>query len=119
MRDSLDPHSLTQPPPQECGVLGGVLGSDVDMVSFGPNIFGAHSPGGRRSNAARRNGWNLALRRVTTAASLKLTAHLLPPTLLPTSALCAPPPAERLEVSTVQPFWDATLSLLGELAKRR
>ncbi|KAI8466904.1 MAG: aminoacyl-histidine dipeptidase [Monoraphidium minutum] len=55
----------------ECGVLGGVLGGDVDMISFGPNIFGAHSP------------------------------------------------AERLEVATVQPFWEATLELLGELAKRR
>jgi dipeptidase D len=52
-------------------VLGSVLGGDVDMVSYGPNIFGAHSP------------------------------------------------AERLEVATVQPFWEATLTLLGELANRR
>lgn len=55
----------------ECGVLGGALGGDVDMVSFGPNIFGAHSP------------------------------------------------AERLEVATMEPFWEATRALLGELAKRR
>ena len=26
----------------ECGVLGAVLGGDVDMVSFGPTILGAH-----------------------------------------------------------------------------
>lgn len=55
----------------ECGVLGSVLGGDVDMVSFGPTILGAHSP------------------------------------------------SERLEVSTVQPFWEATLMLLAELAKKR
>lgn len=32
---------------QECGVLGSVLGGDVEMVSYGPTILGAHSPGKR------------------------------------------------------------------------
>jgi len=55
----------------ECGVLGSVLGRDVEMISYGPTILGAHSP------------------------------------------------QERLELSTVEPFWQATLNLLAELAKRR
>lgn len=42
-----EPHVTAIHAGLECGVLGGVLGGQVDMVSFGPTILGAHSPAER------------------------------------------------------------------------
>lgn len=53
----------------ECGVLQEKMAGDVDMVSYGPTITGAHSPD------------------------------------------------ERLQLDTVPPFWDVTLSVMERLAE--
>lgn len=121
----------------ECGVLGAVLGGDVDMVSYGPTILGAHSPGGwLRAGGGAWVGRAAALagalpkdfttgradpRRSPPHPCCRCTMRPVPPPLTPASPPCAPcrPAAERLEVATVQPFWDATLEMLAELAQRR
>jgi hypothetical protein len=102
-------------------VLGSVLGGGVDMVSFGPTILGAHSPGEPPLAPACLRHQPQAVPRAPPSLQGALavwrapTAPHSPPQLLQPS----PPPAERLEVSTVAPFWEATLALLAELAKRR
>lgn len=42
----------------ECGILKGLY-PEIDMVSFGPNILGAHSPDERASISSTRKFWQL------------------------------------------------------------
>jgi dipeptidase D len=45
----------------ECGILGAHL-SRMDMISFGPNIYGAHSPDERVQISSVNKFWNYLLR---------------------------------------------------------
>ncbi|WP_316811729.1 aminoacyl-histidine dipeptidase [Pedobacter heparinus] len=45
----------------ECGILGAHL-SDMDMISFGPNIHGAHSPDERVQISSVNKFWNYLLK---------------------------------------------------------
>lgn len=57
---------LFQEPPQvtaihaglECGIIGRQIGDDMDMISIGPNIQGAHSPDERIEIASVEKIWN-------------------------------------------------------------
>jgi dipeptidase D len=42
----------------ECGIIGGIF-PELDMVSFGPTIHGAHAPGERVEVAAVDRCWAL------------------------------------------------------------
>ena len=42
----------------ECGLIGGKY-PDMDMVSFGPTIHGAHAPGERVEVASVERCWRL------------------------------------------------------------
>ena len=41
----------------ECGIFSEKLGEDVDMISFGPNIYGAHTPEERVEISSVKNVW--------------------------------------------------------------
>ena len=42
----------------ECGLFKEILGSDVDMISFGPDIIGAHTPQEHLSISSTERTWN-------------------------------------------------------------
>lgn len=42
----------------ECGLFKEILGSDVDMISFGPDIMGAHTPEEHLSISSTERTWN-------------------------------------------------------------
>ncbi len=42
----------------ECGLFKEILGSDVDMISFGPDIIGAHTPEEHLSISSTERTWN-------------------------------------------------------------
>lgn len=44
----------------ECGILKNILG-DIDMVSFGPNIYDAHTPNERVSISSAKKNYNYLL----------------------------------------------------------
>ncbi len=45
----------------ECGLFKEKFG-DIDMVSFGPNMFGVHAPGEKLSISSTERSWNLLLK---------------------------------------------------------
>ncbi len=44
----------------ECGILSNILG-DIDMISFGPNMYDVHTPSERLSILSTQRTWNLLL----------------------------------------------------------
>ena len=51
----------------ECGIIGQRVG-DVDMVSFGPTIEGAHSPDERLNIPTTAKFWNLVVKTLENVA---------------------------------------------------
>lgn len=45
----------------ECGLFKEKFG-DIDMVSFGPNLYGVHAPGEKLSISSTKNTWDLLLK---------------------------------------------------------
>lgn len=46
----------------ECGLFSERLGSDVDMISFGPNMYDVHTPNEHLSISSTKNVWDFLLK---------------------------------------------------------
>ena len=64
-------------PLSECGIIGAKY-PQMDMVSFGPNIRGAHAPGERVEVASVGKAWQLLQAVLAAAGSAQPHAHRVP-----------------------------------------
>jgi dipeptidase D len=60
LNDGAEPHVAACHAGLECGILGTNY-PDMEMISFGPNILGAHSPDERASISSSQKYWNYVL----------------------------------------------------------